>query len=591
MNKIKAYVKNIVFSFQILFKASIKLLIAKTVISILSISTTFFELMLIRNIINSISNDIQRSTRKQLIVIYIILLCITVIILNFSGKISTHINYYYEDQINLYLDNVLVNKISRIKYPLFDESKILNKIADSWELINTVKALPELMFTFITGLGKIFVSLLVLANLSTWASVIIIILVLISVLLYKKVNEARWTTERESIGHIRKMNYYKDCLGLGYTSYLKLFNYSSFFINKYTDVWKIWNMQRKKLSKYTIVISLSSVILLSIAELSVLYLSLYSFIINVLLIGDVIYYFSIVQELKAASEEFVYSGSSLLYALDELTCVRELINMDSVDELGSLSVSESYEITFKNVWFKYPEQKNYVLQNCNFTLGSNEVIGLVGRNGAGKSTIVKLILALYEPTKGSILLNGINYNKYNVSELRKKIGVMFQDYNRYSLSLKENIILSELESHENNQMLKEAIESSGCADLMPKFKNDICSQLTKRFDESGIELSVGQWQKVALARSFFGNKVIYLLDEPSSSLDPIAEDKIVMAFKELVNDHSGLIVTHRLSSLSLVDKILVLDDGKIIESGTHRELLLMNGIYAEFHMIQASNYF
>ena len=276
--------------------------------------------------------------------------------------------------------------------------------------------------------------------------------------------------------------------------------------------------------------------------------------------------------------------------MDELLTVRELLEMDSIDKLGTKTTSQKYEISFSHVWFKYPNQKEYVLKDCNFTIGNGEVIGLVGKNGAGKSTIIKLILALYSPTKGKILLNGRSYDEYEVSDLRKKIGVMFQDYNRYSLTLKENIALSELENINNIDMLNAAISNSGCEELLKKVKFNYDTQLTKRFTQAGEEFSVGQWQRLAVARAFFGNKSMYLLDEPSASLDPVAEDRMISAFKRLVNGKSGVIVTHRLSSLSLVDKILVLDEGRVVEKGKQNELLIKNGIYTDFYLKQANRY-
>lgn len=188
------------------------------------------------------------------------------------------------------------------------------------------------------------------------------------------------------------------------------------------------------------------------------------------------------------------------------------------------------------------------------------------------------------------MLNGRSYDEYEITDLRKKIGVMFQDYNRYSLTFKENIALSELENMNNFDMLNAAIINSGCEELLEKVKFNYDIQITKRFTQAGEEFSAGQWQRIAVARAFFGNKSMYLLDEPSASLDPVAEDKMISAFKRLVSGKSGVIVTHRLSSLSLVDKILVLNEGKIEESGTQDELLRKNGIYTDFYLKQANRY-
>ncbi len=329
---------------------------------------------------------------------------------------------------------------------------------------------------------------------------------------------------------------------------------------------------------------------MALSECILMLTLIYKFLMKKVLLGDVIYYYSIIQELKNACDGLVFGGSSLIYALNELMYVRELLEFDCSDNLSETRLLEPYEITFENVWFKYPEKNNYILKDCNFTIKNNEVVGLVGRNGSGKSTIIKLLLGLYEPSEGRILLNGIDYKEYNISEIRKKIGIMFQDFCRYSLSFKENIIISELELAENIDMIENAIDNSGCKSILKKINNDLDAQLTKRFYENGVEFSTGQWQKIALARSFFGKKIFYLLDEPSSALDPVSEDKILIAFEKMIKGKSGIIVTHRLSSLNFVDKILVLENGKIIESGTPHQLLELNGLYADFYYRQANKY-
>lgn len=585
MKNIKLYIENISFCFKIIINASRKLFIAKIVISIVTILSTFLNLILIKDIINLLG-----SLNTRLAFIYMGIFCILVLVENLCNKFSKKVNYLYEDYINLYLDETIVDKVSQMKYSNFDQSEVLNRISDTWELINAVQSLPELLFSFAVGVGKIIVSIFVLSKLNIFVGVIIVAFVWVSVQLYKKANDVKWNTERNAIQNIRMMEYYKECLGKRGFFNMLIFHYNDFFINKYKSVWKQWYKRRRTLSRYTIVISCLSVVSITVAEVIILTFTLSRYISGKLLIGDVFFFFSLVQELKSACEGFVFGGAGLMYAMEEVLAVRDLLNMDSVDKLGTDETPKKYEITFCNVWFKYPQQSEYVLKDCSFTIHSEEVIGLVGENGAGKSTIVKLILALYEPTRGKILLNGREYSNYDIFELRRKMGVMFQDYNKYSLTLKENVGLAEVENIEDIDMLIESIARSGCDEILDELDCNYDTQLTKRFDKNGIEFSGGQWQKIAVARAFFGNKSLYLLDEPSASLDPIAEDKIITAFQELVRGKCGIIVTHRLSSLNIVDRILVLANGEIVESGNQKELLDLKGVYAEFYTKQANRY-
>ena len=589
MKRLKRYSNNIAFCFRLLLGASKGLFIAKTIISLAQVAAIYIELYLVREIINTLGNT-DLSNHLDMIIIPTSFLAILIVVSNLTTKLSAHINYKYQDKVSMYLDSTLVDKISGFQYSIYDDSDALNKIADTRFLLSTIETLPDLMFSFATSTIKIIITLFVLAKLSILAAIAIIALILISVLINKKANDAKWNTDRQAIIHMRKMDYYKECTGDKAYWNIKLFDCVHFFIGKYTNVWNMWYSDRVKLYRTTVILALISTLLLSITELSAFALSLHLYIQKAILLGDIIFYFSIIQELEMASESYVYSGANLLYALEELSCIRELLDNESFDKLGSKTTSEKYEIQFDGVWFKYPGQEEYVLRDCSFTIREGETIGLVGKNGAGKSTIVKLILALYSPSKGKILLNGVNYQEYDIQELRSKIGILFQDYNRYSLTLRENISLSELPSIDNRAMLMKALSNSDSLEIIAANEKETDIQLTRKFDENGIELSTGQWQKVALGRAFFGDKSLYLLDEPSSSLDAIAEDKIMSIFNELVENKSGLIVTHRLSSLNLVDRIVFLHDGIIAESGTADELIQSKGLFATFFETQAKRY-
>lgn len=589
MKRLKRYGKNIAFNFRLLLGASKGLFMAKTIISFVQIASTYMELYLIREIINKLGSA-ELSSLPDEIIIPTLLFAILIVVSNLTAKLSKHINYRYQDRISMHLDSILVDKISSFQYSIYDDNHTLNKIADTRFLLSTVETLPDLLFSFATSTIKIIITLFVLAKLSVLASVSIIVLVLLSVLINKKANDAKWNTDRQAIIHLRKMDYYKECVGDKAYWNVKLFDCVQFFISKYTDIWNKWYSDRVKLYRTTVLLAVVSTLLLSLTELSTLALSLHLYIQKEILLGDIIFYFSIIQELEMASESYVYSGANLVFALEELTCIRELLKTESFDELGAKKTMEKYEIQFDGVWFKYPGQEEYVLRDCSFIIRENQTIGLVGKNGAGKSTIVKLILALYSPSKGKILLNGIDYREYDIHKLRSKIGILFQDYNRYSLTLKENISLSELESIDNQTMLIEALSNSDSLETISIDKKGADVQLTKRFDGNGVELSTGQWQKVALGRAFFGNKSLYLLDEPSSSLDALAEDKVMNIFNKLVQNRSGLIVTHRLSSLNLVDRIVFLHDGKIAEYGSAEELIQRRGLFANFFETQARRY-
>ncbi|NLW90736.1 MAG: ABC transporter ATP-binding protein [Syntrophomonadaceae bacterium] len=262
----------------------------------------------------------------------------------------------------------------------------------------------------------------------------------------------------------------------------------------------------------------------------------------------------------------------------------------AIQESGSLTMPEKPSIEFTNVSFKYPNTERYILKNINFTLPYGEKVALIGLNGAGKSTMIKLLLRLYDPTEGQILINEVDIRKYDVQELRKVFGALFQDYSNYAFSVRENIALSNVSDIHNEERVWKACCASGADSMVKRFGRGLDTYLTKIFNYDGEELSGGEWQKIALARTFFRDADIVILDEPSSALDPYAEDVL---FKQIVDLYAGktvVFVSHHLSTITMADKILLIENGEIVENGSHQDLMKSAGKYAFLFNLQAQRY-
>ena len=246
-------------------------------------------------------------------------------------------------------------------------------------------------------------------------------------------------------------------------------------------------------------------------------------------------------------------------------------------------------IIFDNVGFTYPDGR-VALNGISFTLYPGETVALIGENGAGKSMIVKLLARFYDPTQGNIFINGENLKDLNINQWRRQIGVVFQDFCRYSLTVGENIALGDTSAIGDLERLKDASEKSEIKAKIEQLPQQYNTLLGKQFN--GTELSGGEWQKVAIARAFMREKdaQIMILDEPTAALDPRSEYEIYSSFAELVKDKIAILVTHRLASVSLADRILVLKAGKLVEMGSHQELLQQNGEYATLWNLQAEQY-
>ena len=238
-----------------------------------------------------------------------------------------------------------------------------------------------------------------------------------------------------------------------------------------------------------------------------------------------------------------------------------------------------HTIQFENVSFRYPGVDHDIIKNINLTINPGDTVVMVGLNGAGKTTLIKLLTRLYDPTDGRILLDGHDLREYDVQKLYDMFGIVFQDYGKYAVSVRDNIAFGEVGKKIRDEKILEAASNSNAAEFIDKLPDKYDTPLMRYFEENGIELSGGQWQKLAIARAFYSESDILILDEPTASLDPMAEQEIFNQFDALRGDKTSIFVSHRLSSATTADKIIVLKDGRLIEEGTHAELMRAQGEY------------
>jgi len=269
---------------------------------------------------------------------------------------------------------------------------------------------------------------------------------------------------------------------------------------------------------------------------------------------------------------------------------------------GALAVPRPIRMgfVFENVGFQYPGSDRWAVRHASFHLRPGERIALVGENGAGKTTLTKLLARLYDPTEGRILLDGIDLRDYDIASLRQAIGVIFQDYVRYDFRFDENIGVGEIRDMKGYldapspngdapPAMQAASEKSLAHSLLPRLPARWRQMLGRRFDE-GVELSGGEWQKVALARAYMRDAQVFILDEPTASLDARAEYDVFLRFSELMAGRTAVLISHRFSTVRMADRILVLKDGEIVEEGTHGELVERGGLYGELFAMQAAGY-
>src|SRR5260370_29577568 len=244
---------------------------------------------------------------------------------------------------------------------------------------------------------------------------------------------------------------------------------------------------------------------------------------------------------------------------------------------------------FRNVSFRYPGTERLVLDRLNFHLRPGERVALIGENGQGKTTIVKLMTRLYDPTEGQIVLDGIDLREYDLEDLYREIGVIFQDFMRYEMTARENIAVGRIEEVSNLPLLESAARKSLADEVVARLPAEYEQMLGRRF-EGGIDLSGGEWQKLALARAYLRDAQLLVLDEPTAALDARSEYQVFQRFAELTAGQMSLFISHRFSTVRMADRIVVLENGNIVEEGTHERLTRMGGRYAEMFELQAASY-
>ena len=243
----------------------------------------------------------------------------------------------------------------------------------------------------------------------------------------------------------------------------------------------------------------------------------------------------------------------------------------------------------QDVSFAYPGTTRMVLKNFNFTIQPGERIALIGENGQGKTTVVKLITRLYDPTEGQILLDGIDLREYSMEDLHHEMGVIFQDFMRYEMTVRENIAVGHIEVPHTDEEIRAAADKSLAAEVVKKVAGGYDQMLGRRF-VSGVDLSGGEWQRIALARAYLRDAQLLILDEPTAALDARSELEVFERFAELTMGKMALLISHRFSTVRMADRIVVLAGGRLVEEGTHQRLMALGGRYAEMFEMQAASY-
>ncbi len=398
----------------------------------------------------------------------------------------------------------------------------------------------------------------------------------------------RQTPARRELEYLRALSGTKES-----AKEVKLFGLGPFFVSRYSSLADELYQQTLGLSKRRLLLG-SLLALLGIAG----YYGSYAYVVyqtvfGALTVGSMIYLAGAIagasSNIQAVFTTFSNITNQALFLSDLMVFFSVQPNIFSKPSAPAAPRVIQRGFEFKNVSFQYPGSSRQILRNVNFRLAPSERIAIVGENGQGKTTIVKLLTRLYEPTAGQILLDGRDLRDYDLESLWKEIGVIFQDFMRYEMTAGANIAVGRIEERDNPFRIRAAATKSLAEHAIRRLPKGFDHMLGSRF-EGGIDLSGGEWQKIALARAYLRDAQLLILDEPTAALDAHSENEVFQRFAELTKGKMSLLISHRFSTVRMADRVLVLANGEIAEQGNHDQLLKDGGRYAEMFELQAANY-
>ncbi len=452
-------------------------------------------------------------------------------------------------------------------------------------------------FSMISSLISMISFIIVLITLNPFAPLLIILISLPAAIIKFVYGRKNFLYMRRRSKDRRQMEYYSQLMtNKDLVKEVRIFNLSDTFIGKFKGVFKKYFKGLKALIIRENVWHIIIAIVTAVVNAGLfLYVGIKGINDPSFKIGDYSYYAGALNSIIAsvgsivAASATVYQGTLFINNVIDFNKLEPKI-VPIINPPLNVERHTAHKIEFKDVSFSYPGTDKLVLKNISFTLEKGSTTVLVGLNGAGKTTIIKLLTRLYDPTSGVILLDGEDIRKYDLTQLYQMYGTIFQDFGKYAASVEENIYYGDIEKGLVEEDVVIAARKSGADEYISKLPNNYKSTLIRFFDEDATDLSIGQWQKLSVARAFYSDSDILILDEPTASLDALAEQQIFKQFEELTDNKTSVFVSHRLSSATTADKIIVLEYGQIIEEGSHKELMHAKGKYYELFTTQAKRY-
>ena len=496
---------------------------------------------------------------------------------------------------------LILEKANTLDLAFFENAEFYDKLRNAtdqstYQPVTMVSQTFGLLQTIVT----LFSMIIILLQLAWWLAIIALIVPIPSFIASSRYGWRGYQLMRRQSPERRLMAYFNRVLTTDqYNKEIKLFDLGSYFVERFRTLAVKFYEEKKSvlLRRYMVGFLWTSITV--IANAGIYFYVAFQAVLGRITLGGLTLYTQTALQTGQNFQSFLNGVSSTyennLYVntlFEFLEYEPKLVSPANPHPIKTEAETKGLDIEFRDVSFTYPDkdpETQAALRKVSFTIHAGEAVALVGYNGAGKTTIVKLLTRLYDPDEGEILIGGRNIKEYDLKELREHVGVIFQDYVTYYMSARENIGVGRIADVENQSMVVSAAQKSGANAVIERLTDGYDTTLGRWF-EKGAQLSGGEWQKIALARAFMRDAGILILDEPTSSLDAQAEYDVFAKFRVLTHGKTAIFISHRFSTVRLADRILVLEHGGIIESGSHEQLMELDGRYAELFNLQAEAY-
>ena len=499
-------------------------------------------------------------------------------------------------KIEAHSETTLLRKVNSIhEIAIFEISAFYDKLRNATEASGRRFAgVIDIMMSTMRSLLLLVGSVAILSSLHWALGLLLLLGMLPHYLVTFWVNKNKFDVFRAQAHDTREQRYYASVLTSAETAKeVRTFGLGGFFLEKFREAFtRVFERSQRFRKRAWKVGALSGALSGTVSAGAFAWVVLQAYR-GTLTIGDAVLYIGLLPQAARAMSNVLGQLASVhfasLHAKHFFDFLEFKLPAQKVVGTHSRRSSVEYGYEIRDVSFTYPGSHIPALESVSFSINPGEKVALVGRNGAGKSTLVKLLLRLYNPDAGEILLNGVPLSALDVKDLRKRVAVVFQDYARFFLTVRQNISLGDLSRDPTDEWIRAVSEKSGVGDFTGQLPAGYDTLLGKQFD-GGFDLSGGQWQRIAIARALAREASLIVLDEPSSALDAMAESELFRNFSELTRDKSALFITHRLGSVRMADKIVTLKGGTVVEVGSHDQLVNGNGEYATLFNAQAENY-